>query len=240
MNAYLTPLAIIALSALVHASFQLSVSVLTLLSGHALGNKTAHRRLLRISSGFIFGVFVTTMLIVSFLAYIGLAFRTYAPPALLWALIAGLMIGLGVAVWLFYYRRNLGTSLWIPRGFARFLTNRAKATKHASEGFSLGSTSVLVELLFTLAPAAAAAYSLTILPLPLQLLGLLAYTVVATAPLVVVYMLIGSGHKLSRIQKWREDNRAFLQFAAGSALLVLGFFIYAYEVLGTKFIGGGV
>lgn len=36
-------------------SFQLSVSVLTLLSGHALGRKTAHARLLRLTGGFIIG-----------------------------------------------------------------------------------------------------------------------------------------------------------------------------------------
>ena len=44
-------------------------------------------------------------------------------------------------------------------------------------------------------------------------------------------MLIGGGHKLSRIQKWREDNKRFMQFAAGSALLVLGFYMYVNEVV---------
>jgi len=238
MNSTLTLIAILALAALVHASFQLSVSVLTLMSGHAIGSRTSHLRLLRITSGFIFGVFVTTMLVVTFLTYLCLTFYAHLDARFVWALLSGLMIGLGVAVWLFYYRRVSGTVLWIPRGMARFLGERAKRTTHASEGFSLGSTSVFAELIFAAIPAAAAAYSLAALPLPLQLVGIAFYTIVATLPLIVVYTLIGGGHKLSRIQKWREDNKHFLQFAAGSALIVLGFFVYAYEVIGMFATGG--
>lgn len=239
LDLYLTPLAILLLASLVHASFQLSISVLTSMSGHAIGKRTSLLRLLRISTGFIAGVFVTTMLVVAFLAYTGLALHTYLPTALLWSLIAGMMIGVGIAVWIFYYRRELGTVLWVPRSMARFLEARARATRHASEGFSLGSTSVLAELLFTLAPSLAAAYSLLHLPMTLQIAGILGYTLIATLPLVIVYALISSGHKISRIQRWRETNKRFLQFAAGSGLLVLGFFIYAYEVLGVKTLGGG-
>jgi hypothetical protein len=46
-----------------------------------------------------------------------------------------------------------------------------------------------------------------------------------------VWILIGSGHKLSAIQKWREDNKGFLQFAAGGALAVLGFFVYVCKII---------
>ena len=61
-------LAIILLAAIVHASFQLSISVLTLLSGHALGSSTAHHRLVRLSSGYIAGVGVMTVLLLSTLS----------------------------------------------------------------------------------------------------------------------------------------------------------------------------
>jgi hypothetical protein len=42
---------------------------------------------------------------------------------------------------------------------------------------------------------------------------------------------------LSRIQRWREANKHFLQFAAGSGLLILGFFVYVNEFLGPTFGG---
>jgi uncharacterized membrane protein (DUF485 family) len=43
---------------------------------------------------------------------------------------------------------------------------------------------------------------------------------------------------VARIQKWREHNKRFLQFAAGSALIVLG--VYFYVDIFTTFGRGGV
>jgi hypothetical protein len=50
-------------------------------------------------------------------------------------------------------------------------------------------------------------------------------------------MLLGGGHSISEIQRWRETNKRFLQVVAGGGLIILGFFIFVYEVLGT--VGGG-
>lgn len=61
-------LAIVALAALIHASFQLSLSVLTLLSGHAIGTKRSQAKVLRLSWGFIIGVGVMTLLVLSFIS----------------------------------------------------------------------------------------------------------------------------------------------------------------------------
>jgi hypothetical protein len=172
-----------------------------------------------------------TALSVSFLGYVGSQLFRHDVPTLAWAVVCGLMIGLGIAVWAFYYRRQKGTSLWIPRSFARFLTDRTKATKSSAESFSLGLVSVISEGIFIIAPASAAALVLINFPAPVQLAGVALYTVTASLSLFIVIVLIGGGHKLSRIQKWREDNKRFLQFAAGSALLVLGFFLYANTVV---------
>jgi hypothetical protein len=49
--------------------------------------------------------------------------------------------------------------------------------------------------------------------------------------LLIVNGLIGSGHKISSIQKWRENNKRFLQFAAGSGLLILGCYLYVDKVV---------
>lgn len=223
--------AIIALAGLIHASFQLSVSMLTLLSGHSLGKKTSHARVLRLSSGFIFGAFVSTLLIVSFLAYLCLILNGRVDDRVMWSIASGLMIGIGIATWVFYYRHQAGTSLWIPRGFAQFIVARTKSTRSTGEAFSLGSVSIFAELLFIIAPALGAGLALAQLPVNYQLAGAIMYALVASLPLIVVYMMVGGGHKLSRIQRWRENNKRFLQFAAGSALLILGFFIYVNEVL---------
>ena len=232
--------AIIIFAALIHASFQLSVSMLTLLSGHAIGSKTAHAKLLRLTNGFFFGVAVMTMLLLSFIALIFRHSFGTQVPLVAWAVGCGLLLGLGIAVWAFYYRREEGTSLWLPRGMARYLSERTKATKQTAEAFGLGLSSVVAELIFIIAPMAITALVLIRLAPLWQLAGILAYTVISLLSLAIVNGLIGSGHKLSRIQKWREDNKRFLQFAAGSGLLILGFYVYVDQVVSsTAFAYGG-
>lgn len=223
--------AIIAFAALIHASFQLSVSMLTLLSGHAIGSKTAHAKLLRLTNGFSFGVALMTTLLLSFIALVvQLSFGERAP-AIAWAAGCGLLFGLGIAVWAFYYRKEQGTSLWIPRGMARYLTDRTKATKQSAEAFGLGMTSVIAELIFIIAPIIITALVLIELPAMWQLAGIMLYVFISLLSLLIVNGLIGSGHKLSYIQKWREQNKRFLQFAAGSGLLILGAYLYVDKIV---------
>lgn len=223
--------AIIAFAALIHASFQLSVSMLTLLSGHAIGRRTAHTQLIRLTTGFSFGVAVMTLLLVAFAAYVFSQSFGSTVPALAWAVSCGLLLGLGIAVWAFYYRREKGTTLWLPRGMARYLSDRTKATKQTAEAFGLGLSSVVSELIFIIAPVVISALVLIRLEPQWQMVGLAIYTGISLLSLLIVHALIGSGHKLSRIQKWREDNKRFLQFAAGSGLVVLAVYVYVDQVM---------
>lgn len=227
----LNSFAIIIFAALIHSSFQLSVSMLTLLSGHAIGVKTAHAKLLRLTGSFFTGVAVMTMLLVSFLAFIFQHSFGSTVPLMAWAVSCGLLLSLGITVWAFYYRRGEGTSLWLPRKMAKYLGDRAKTTRQSPEAFSLGMSSVIAELLFIVAPVVMCALTLIRLAPLWQLVGVLTYTIVSLFSLAIVNILIGSGHKLSRIQKWREDNKRFLQFAAGSGLLILGFYVYVDQVV---------
>jgi hypothetical protein len=232
-------LAIVAFAALIHASFQLSVSVLTLLSGHAIGSKTSHIKLLRLTSSFLCGAAVMTTLLLAFAAYLAQHLFGIEAPGFAWAITCGLLLGLGIAVWAFYYRREPGTSLWLPRGMARYLSDRTKATKLSAEAFNLGLGSVLAEILFILAPVTVSAFVLIQLSPEVQLIGIVLYLFISLLPLLIVWALIGGGHKLSEIQKWREDNKRFLQFAAGSGLIVLGFYVYVEEVVSVAALAHG-
>jgi len=231
--------AVIAFSAAIHASFQLSVSMLTLLSGHAIGSKAAHGRLMHLVGSFIFGTAIMSLLL---LAFGVLSFQPGYIPAspFVWSIACGIMIGLGVAVWAFYYRREVGTSLWLPRGLARFLSDRTKSTKQGAEAFSLGITSVLAEILFIMGPLLIASLSIAALPPVYQAAGIILYLIISLLPLLVVAMLVGGGHKLSHIQRWRENNKRFLQFAAGCGLLVLGLYVYVEQVMTATVLGGGL
>lgn len=229
-----TSLAIVAFAALIHASFQLSVSVLTLLSGHSIGAKKSRARVLSLTASYVTGAGVMTLLLLAFVSLIFLHVFGIQVPLVAWSVVCGLVFGIGIAVWLFYYRKGKpGTELWIPRGFAKHLTERSKATHHGSEAFSLGLTSVVAELLFIIPCLTIAALVIINLPSGWQLVGLGIYTVISLAGLLLVWSLVGSGRSLSSIQKWREGNKRFLQFSAGSALVVLGFFVYVNEIMST-------
>lgn len=225
-------LAIVVLAAVIHASFQLSVSVLTLLSGHAIGAKHSQAKVLRLSWSFIGGAGTMTLLVLSFISLLLLhAFGEFEVPLAVWAVACGLVFGIGVAVWLFYFRKERGTKLWIPRPLANHLTDRSKATKHSAEAYSLGLTSIIAELLFIVPPMIITALVLLQLPSEWQLIGIVIYVIISLSSLIAVSTLISGGYSISKIQKWREDNKAFLQFAAGSALVALGFFVYISKVV---------
>jgi divalent metal cation (Fe/Co/Zn/Cd) transporter len=230
-------LAVIALAGLIHASFQLSVSVLTMLSAHTIGTKRTHARLLRLTTGYVLGALLMTVLLLALAALVLTDLFNGQPPKIAWAIICGLLISLAVAVWLFYYRREKGTMLWIPRNFADYLTRRVERTKMGAEAFGLGLSSVVGELLFIAVPIVTSALVLVQLPALWQLVSLVIYTLVASLPLIIVWALVSSGHSLSRIQKWRESNKYFLQSAAGFGLIILSLFIYVNQIM-ASLIGG--
>ena len=225
-------LAILGLAALVHASFQLSIGVMTLMSGHAIGTKKSRAKLFRLSAAYITGAGVMTLLLLSLTVLISIHLFNGGIPLIAWTVCAGLTLGIGIAIWLFYYRRHKkGTELWIPRAFAHHLTERSKATKQSVEAFSLGLVTVIAEIIFIIPSLIVAALTLLQLEGSWQLAGLALYTIISLLGLIIIWVLTGSGHSISKIQKWRETNKKFLQFAAGSALIVLGFFIYVNQVV---------
>ena len=232
--------AIIIFSGLIHASFQLSVSVMTLLSGHSLGRKTAHRRILKLLNNFITGVFVLTSTLIASIAYYFLIViqHSVTTEQLIAAIVTGLLISISIATLVFYYRRGDGTALWLPRDLARFLSKRTKSTKSRAEAFSLGMASVVAELVFILAPMSAAALAIVTLPDAWwQLLGIATYVFISLLPLFVVFALVGRGRKISRLQTWRENNKRFLQFASGGSLLILAGYVFVDRLLGINIYG---
>ena len=233
----ISSLAVVTFAALIHASFQLSVSMLSLMSGHAIGSKRSHAKLMRLITGFIGGAGVMTALLLSFISLVVLALLGSELPRFIWVIGCGLLLGIGLAVWLFYYRRDKGTTLWVPRNVASYLSERTKATKRSAEAFGLGLTSVIGESLFIIAPLFVSALVIVQLPGMWQLLGIVLYTVISLLSLLIVSSLVGGGNKLSTIQRWRERNKYFLQFSAGSGLLVLGFYIYVDQVVATAALG---
>ncbi|MCD9437188.1 hypothetical protein LVA97_32625, partial [Klebsiella pneumoniae] len=62
---YITSFIMIALAATIHASFQLSISTLTLMSGHSLGTQQSHQKLVSLVISFVLGVIFMTFLLLT-------------------------------------------------------------------------------------------------------------------------------------------------------------------------------
>lgn len=228
-----TPFYVIAFAGLLHASFQLGVSLLTLLSGHSLGSGRSYRRLMQLNLAYLFGASLVTILLFAGIAYMTIL---VAPGdfSMLWYAASVLNIAIGLTVIIFYYRRSKGTGLWIPRQMAVYLTERTKKTKSGAEAFTLGAGSILAEIPFLVGPISIAIlYSLTYGTNATMHLGnFVMYALIGLFPLVVIVSMVGAGHKISTIQKWREENKLFLQYCAGSGLIILGVFTFVDKVLG--------
>lgn len=230
-----SPLLVIAFAGLLHASFQLGVALLTLLSGHSLGKHRSFNRLMRLNLAYLIGATVVTILLFSAVAYMALLSSSVYGP-FIWLLLAALNVAIGLSVMVFYYRRGKGTGLWIPKPMAEYLNKRVRKTSHTGEAFTLGAGSVLAETPFIIGPLSLAVlYTLTLDGSSAQLAGIVTYCLLALSPLVAIVALVGAGHKISRIQKWREENKLFLQYCAGCGLIVLGAFVFV-----DKFLGGSI
>ena len=150
---YITSFIMIALVATIHASFQLSISTLTLMSGHSLGAQQSHQKLVSLVISFVLGVIFMTFLLLTSGIYMANTMINYGIlQIVLGATACSALIIIGVAVWLFYFRPGKGTILWIPRFMAEYLTRRCSKTKSNGEAFSLGISSVVGEIIFLLAP----------------------------------------------------------------------------------------
>ena len=219
-------------AALVHASFALGVSMLTLLSGRVLSQPKSERRLSILSSAYIFGAFLTILSSVIGATYI-LSNISFSSSEQFWSVLSGVATGVGLVVLLFYYRwGKSGTRLWLPRRAAEFLYRRISATKYSFEAFILGVGSVVAELIFIAAPILVAASIIVNLCGTKQILAILIYVVIAILPLIILCISNYRGKQLSAFQKWRENNKKFLQIAAGVLLIMLGIYLFVYKGIG--------
>lgn len=213
----------------VHACFQLSVSVLTLLNSHTIGRRLANRTLMSLNFWYILGVGVMIALLQ--LAMISIErLAIDREPVLTTIVSLSVLPVVALMVVLFYYRRGRGTQLWLPRSATDYITSRAKKTKSAIEAFSLGMTTVVAELPFVIAPLAIIAFAFNGFAAD-KWLGLsVGYALAVCAPLVFVSFYISSGHKISAVQKWREESKTYLKWTSAAALVLLTLYIAVLQL----------
>lgn len=227
----LIPFSEVVLAAIIHATLQLELGTLLLLYHASLG-KHVKKRTKNLVSSYIAGVGSLVFLGIAAVAFV--MDRYFGNP--LWAeelvIVTGMLVALAIATWGFYYRRGRSTELWLPRSVAKFIDHRAQDTNSNTEAFSLGVLTSLAEMPFTLVLMVVAANSILALETPYQLLAVVLYTVVAIIPPVFVRLAVRRGQTIADIQRWRVKHKNFLRVVTGVGFLVLGIFLFAFEVAG--------
>lgn len=217
----------------VHASYQLSVSVLTHMSSHSLSRRVGTERLLNLGLNYSLGAILTTALVL--VTVVSLATGSTGTHRMLGVeylevIVSGLAPIVGLVTLLFYFRNERGTQLWLPRPIANYLLERSRKTRSATEAFFLGAATVVGELPFLIAPILLIAVVLGTLT-PTSWFGWsLLYSLVVSLPLLFVTFFISSGHSIARIQRWREQNKQFLQITSGVALIILTLLITLLQI----------
>ncbi len=221
----LTILSVVALAGLLHANFQLAVSVLTRLGGHVLGRSGTARRQPHLLPGVTFSYAWGNLLAIALLA-VGATYLLSAlglPQKPLWVLLA-LLGGLtGLATLLVYHRD--GGRLWIPEAMKNYLYERTKRSTTPAEAMALGIMTGMAELPFIAAPLLFVAALLRGNPDLNRLTVLLLYSLLASAPLFLLAAAMSAGQKVSRLERWRESNRRFLQLSSALGLAVLSAYV---------------
>lgn len=208
----------------VHACYQLSVSVMTHMSAHSLSRKVSVRRLMSLGIFYTLGAITATSLIL--LALISLtAFEGAASHPVLTSITVIVAPLVGLCTVLLYYRRGEGTQLWLPRPFAEYLLERSRKTKRGLEAAALGAITVVGELPMIIAPLLLVALSITSQSTETWLAWSLFYAAAVALPLIFITLYLTSGHSIARVQKWREDNKRFLQWTSGIALILLTIYL---------------
>mgnify|MGYP001064539430 CR=1 FL=1 len=224
------PFSEVFLAAVIHATLQLELGTLLLIYHASLG-KHVKKRTKNLVSSYIAGVGSLVFLGIAAVAFI--LDRYFEKP--LWTeeliIVVAMLVALAIATWGFYYRRGRSTELWLPRSVSRFIDKRAKETNSNTEAFSLGVLTSLAEMPFTLVLTVIAANSILALPTPYQLLAVVLYTVVAITPPIIVRLAVRRGQTIADIQRWRVKHKNFLKIITGVGFLVLGFFLFGFEVL---------
>lgn len=214
----------------VHTCYQLSVSVLTHFSSHSLSRQVSDKRLLVLGLSYSIGAIAVTTLTITGIATLASLVSGTGNSRFFAAAVVGIAPMIGLVTMFWYYRRGQGTKLWLPRPIVNYLLERSKKTKSAIEATMLGAATVVGELPFLVGPLLFIAFMVSKTPVNTWLGWSGLYSFLAYTPLLFVTMYVTSGHSIARVQKWREENKSFLQWTSGLALILLTIYLTVLQL----------
>jgi hypothetical protein len=221
--------ATIALAGFAQATLQLSFGGLILLY-HASMGQHRRRKTRHLTTAYILGALVITLLAVSGIAFWISQFAGQALTLEMTLICVGIFLACAAIMWLLYYRRGKNTELWLPRSFSRFIARKAKTTDDTIEAFSLGTLSAFAEMPMSIALFFIAANCILTISAHLQVVAILAYLFVVALPMIALKFYVRTGNNVVTVQKWRVKNKMFMRFISSMSFMMLSAFILAFWV----------
>lgn len=203
---------------------------------HYASAKNSRDKTLDLSSYFIIGAEMMTAVILFLLYFVISNFLNDNPNLDLkifqW-IVSGILLMLGFFVLIFYYRKGEGTKLFISRKMANNLTLSAKNAKKPSDIFTLGMTTGLLELFFTLPIYVVIITEIIKFPgdIILQPVLALLFVIISILPAMVMRSQFYRGRKnLADIERARVKNKNFCRIMIGVSYILLAIFIISFRI----------
>ena len=94
----------------------------------------------------------------------------------------------------------------------------------------LGAATVVGELPFLFGPLLFIAFLISNEPEVSWIIWSSLYSLLAYLPLLLVTMYLTSGHSIARVQRWREENKSFLQWTSGVTLVLITIYLTVLQM----------
>ena len=227
-------LGIVLLSMLIMASLQLQPGVFSLLYHYCLG-KYSRSRASDLTLFFILGAEISSaciFLCCYYFANILFLYQFRPEKSFLAWIAAGILLALAITSFFYYYRSGRGTKLFISRKSAKSLDSRAHKVKTRSDAFSLGISSSIHELIFTLPLYIITSVEIIEMEVefsPSHLFTIL-YILTPTIPLFITRWSFQAGHNLANIQKLRVSSKHFTRIILSVSYVAIAILIIYFRI----------
>ena len=218
------------------ASLGLNLSSVAMMSGHALSQKTALSRLRQLIRGFLLGVVVANLLLLStvilFIAKSPFVMNTgsgFVANYRVWPLA---IIGLVIQILIMAFCKILNNQLvnpWAPESVRTYLRKRCIKTNSIIEAINLGIMSVLANFWLLFLPLSLLA--ITMLN-QLEIAHVVLFALASGIPSFIIALTVTQQVKISQIHLFLIKHANFLQFVSFFSLIILGMIIFCFKASG--------
>ena len=218
------------------ASLGLNLSSVAMMSGHTLSQKTALSRLRQLIRGFLLGVVVANLLLLStvilFIAKSPFVMNTgsgFVANYRVWPLA---IIGLIIQILIMAFCKILKNQLvnpWALEAVRTYLRKRCIKTNSVIEAINLGIMSVLANFWLLFLPLSLLA--ITMLN-QLEIAHVVLFALASGIPSFIIALTVTQQVKISQIHLFLIKHANFLQFVSFFSLIILGMIIFCFKVSG--------